>query len=400
MPQRHRVLWLGVALATSAATAAADATAEFEALRDLHASRWTEPARRGSPEHMHWLGERSRRLRELGTSFLATHLHDPRRWDVLVMLQHSGVQRSATPNPGGNPLIPPALDTARWQQQYFSMLEDLLEAPDASRSARHAALMQLIDHHTTAVRRGTVDNPREGLIPALRHWVREFHALDPNSGTLAYLYLRVARMLDAVDPANARTFIAERRRLHLGSHHPDTDVRRNLDNFERLVRNQEQPATELWQYLQRLDPTFTDLSPYRGKVVLVANVPVDSKVHTAELERLHQKYIGSGFTVVHVVSQNRSTTAPAVQRDRAAMEALVQEKKWPWRVIWDAGPGLRRFYDDWAQNSIPAFLLVGRDGKIEREIPGETMLDQRIRHALLASLPAADRNPLNDILRQ
>jgi len=395
-----RVLGLALALATAAAVAAADATAEFEALRALHASQWTEPERRGTPDHMQWLGERSRRLRELGTAFLAAHPDDPRRWDVLVMLQYSGVQRSATPNPGGNPLGSPTQETARWQQRYYSQLEDLLEARDASRSARHAALMQLIDHHTISVRRGTVDDPRRGLIPALRQWVRDFHALEPHSGALAYLYLRVARMLDAVDPANSRSFIAERRAYHLGAHHPDTDVRRNLDNFERLVRNQEQPATELWGYLQRLDPTFTDVASYREKVVLIANVPVDSRVHTAELERLYEKYRRAGFTLVHVVSQNRSATAPAVRRDRAAMEAWVQQKQWPWRVIWNANPGIRRFYDDWAQNSIPAYLLVGRHGRIEREIPGENALEQRIRRALIDSRPAADQQPLDDLLRR
>jgi hypothetical protein len=397
MPHRFRALLLCAALATSTTTAAADAAADFATLQELHAARWTDAARRGSPEHMNWLGERSRRLRELGTDFLATHANDPRRWDVLVMLQHSGDQRTATRNTDGNLLPSPARDTALWQQRYFSMLEDLLEAPDASRSARHAALLQLIDHHTNSVRRGTVDNPRKGLVPALTLWVREFHALDPNSGYLAYLYLRVARMLDALDPAQGRAFLAEKRLLHQGSHHPDTDVRRNLDNFERLVRNQDQPATELWQYLQRLDATFTTLGHYQGKVVLVANVPVDSKVHTAELERLYQKYRDGGFDLIHVVSQNRSKTAPAVQTERTAMEAFVREKKWPWRVIWDSNPGMRRFHDDWAQNSIPAFLLVGRDGRVAREVPGEVTLDQRVRRALLAS-PERDALPLVDDL--
>lgn len=112
-------------------------------MRKLHAAQWTDHAKRGIPEHMHWLGERARQLRELGTDFLATHPTDPRRWDVLVMLQHSGVQRAANPNPGGSLLSSPARETALWQQRYFSMLEDLLEAPDASRPARHGALMQL-----------------------------------------------------------------------------------------------------------------------------------------------------------------------------------------------------------------------------------------------------------------
>lgn len=217
-----------------------------------------------------------------------------------------------------------------------------------------------------------IDNPRKGAVPALLEWTDSLHTLDPGWNGLGHTYIHVAKMLNAVQPARCRTFIDERKRLHAGQSDTDKEVRRQLENYQRLMRNQDAPATDFWRYLRNVEPTLADLTAYKGKVVLVMYLAVDWTSRTMHLEELHRKYHDAGLEIIQVAYHNRSTTAPAVQRDKAAMERYVAGQQWPWRVIWEAASHSDNFYQIWGQGGFPCSVVIGRDGRVVRDIPGET----------------------------
>jgi hypothetical protein len=371
---------------------------DYEALRRLSETQLKPGMERSSDAHLEWIRERFRTLHDRGLEFMAAHPKHPLRWDVLVLLRWGRTHDIVVRADGTKGTLQPPAERAEWEREYMSRLEDLLQSAEAGPAARREALNQLVDHYCIEIRKGTVDNPRKGLVPALLEWVNELHALDPKSGKLAYLYLRVARMLNALDPVQCRAFLDEKLARHAGKGDPDLDVRRNVENFQRLMRNQAAPATELWEHLRRIEPVFDD-APYRGKVVLIANLAVDWTLHTLQLEELYGKYHHDGLEIIQIAYRNRSTGVvrygneqrydppPLVQRERTAMLRYVAEKKWPWPVLWDEVTYPKDFQRVWAQNSIPAFLLVGRDGRITREIPGELKWEVRIPRELAQSPP-------------
>lgn len=222
-------------------------------------------------------------------------------------------------------------------------------------------------------------------MPALLEWVGDLYAVDPHSFGLRQTYLNVAEMLNALQPAQCRAFLEERKRLHSSQSEADVEVRRNVENYQRLMRNQDSPATDFWGYLQKIDPSLGDFSAYRGTVVLVMYLAVDWTSRTMQLEELHRKYHDAGLEIIHVAYHNRSTTAPPVQRDKAAMERYVAEKQWPWRVIWEATWHPNSFYQIWGQNRFPCSVVIGRDGRIVREIPGELAWDVMLPRELHGS---------------
>lgn len=367
--------------------------ADYEALKQLHSIHEPAGVERGGDAHYAFILHRARTLRARGLEFIAAHPEHPLRWDVLVLLQHSGSLEVRRRADGSRYAVLPAVEDAVWRQHYLGRLEDLLESADAGRAARQEALMQLIDYYCDAIRSAKIDNPRRGLVPSLLMWVREFHSLDPRSGRVGPLYMRVARMLNALAPPECLAFLDEKYALHPGSHYTDVNIRRGIENFRRLVRNQQDPADELWAHLQRIEPTF-DPAPYRGKVVLIARLAVDWTSHTLELEALYRKYHDVGLEIIQIAYENRGVQIvsdgtgknrrqpPLMQRDKAAMQRYVAEKKWPWPVLWEVGTFDTTFQTIWALGSLPAYLVVRRDGHIAREIPGELRLDVRVAREL------------------
>ncbi len=392
MSLRLRTLRFAVAsaaalLVSGAVGDAADPKADYAALKKLYDTQSLPNVERGSDAHLEWVQGKFRALHDRGLEFISTYPQNPLRWDVLVLLQYERDNDIVLRADGSKAVMPRPMESALWRQKYFTRLYELLEAPDASSAARQEALIQLIDYYSYAVRSGSVDDPKNGIVPSLLEWVQAFHALNPRSGRLATLYLRVARMLDALDPVRCRQFLSEKKALHTSEQHPDPTVRRYVENFQRLMRNEDQPATELWEHLRQFDPTFTDLSPYRDKVVLIAYLAVDWTSHTMVLEDLYRKYHDAGLEIIQIAYHNRNDGAPLVQRDEAAMKRHVAEKKWPWRVLWAVTQSPNEFYSYWGLNTVPAYLVVGRDGRLAREIPGELKWDIRLSRELFGSEP-------------
>jgi len=82
-----KLLLAAVPLASAADSAA---RAEFETLRRLHAAQPPPAAAPGSEAHYEWLRQRLATLRARSPGFFAAFPAHPLRWDVLVLLRHSG----------------------------------------------------------------------------------------------------------------------------------------------------------------------------------------------------------------------------------------------------------------------------------------------------------------------
>lgn len=368
-------------LCCAVSVALADPRADYASLKKLHDGQLPSAISPNSNEHLAWVQQKFRTLHDRGMAFIGAHPDHPLRWDVLVLLKWGRDHHIVTREDGSKGTRPSPTESALWNQEYHAMLRDLLASRDASSSARHQALLQLIDYHSREVRNGKVDNPRNQVLPEMLEWVRELHRLDPRSGHLPYLYLRLAWALNAVDPELCRTFVAERLALHRGDDRPDPAVRTNLANFQRLMRNQDGPAEEFWGYLRQIDATFTDPAVYRDKMVIVAYLPVDWTLHTVQLEEAYRKYRGSGLEIIQIIPRNDSATAPVLQRDRSAMERHIAAKGWGWRVVWEVARGDEDFYKTWGLPSYPGFLVL-RDGRFIRHLPAELKWDEIVRREL------------------
>ncbi len=351
-----------------------DPTADYKKLLALQASKPPAQFSRGSDEYFAWTQERFRTLHDQGLDYLAKYPSEPRRWDVLVMLQYGRTHRVQVLADGSRQLRADEDERLEWGKRYYPMLESLLAASVVSNSARQQALRQLIDYGAQSVFRAEA---AESTVTKVLEWTAAYYRLDPKSGALSSVYHRVATMLNAVDPARCVAFIKEQRARHSSNEWPDVGVRAKMDGLLRLVAAQSKPAEAMWRQFQSFDP-------YRGKVVLVAYLAVDWSSRTVELEELYRAHHDAGLEIIQVAYNNSSNqSAPPEQREVGAMRRYVAAKQWPWRVVWDPKRDPEQtFWDYWGQNTVPAFILIGRDGCVAREQPGRLSLAARISQAL------------------
>ncbi|MDP3069364.1 MAG: hypothetical protein Q8N18_03705 [Opitutaceae bacterium] len=115
--------------------------------------------------------------------------------------------------------------------------------------------------------------------------------------------------------------------------------------------------------MRQLNPVVGDRNRYRGKVVLIALGPVTFDTLWETLEDLHARHHAAGLEILQVAPFNRAIGHPPEPEQRKAMEAIVSEPRWPWPVLWN-----QKGHDDlaarWGHHRIPAWILIGRHGRI------------------------------------
>jgi thiol-disulfide isomerase/thioredoxin len=119
-----------------------------------------------------------------------------------------------------------------------------------------------------------------------------------------------------------------------------------------------------------------DVSKYKGKVVLIDFWATWCGPCRAEMPNVlanYQKHHDDGFDVIGV----------SVDQDMTALKTFLADEKPPWTVLADNIPGNHNSMSDKYQiASIPAFILVGKDGKVAAVNCRGELLGQRLTQIL------------------
>jgi hypothetical protein len=320
------------------------------------ALRWGDEAAK-----IAWLRKRHDELHTRGPAFLVQHATHPLRWDVLVLLRYGGKQRERVYRSGFRQLIPEPESTKQWEAAYFPRLVSLLAAPDARADARGEALRQLIEH-TSNTALPDVLMARQAIAP-VRQWLDQYDREFPRSRYTLWLYRCHAALLDEAAPQEHLAFLRELEQRYQGSDFFDQGVREFVEGQRRALEAQALPVTELWAQVRQFDSVHGNPEQYRGRVVLLAVGPVTYPTFTESLEDLHAKYSDAGLVILQIASFNRAYGLPPEPQQRQDMEKIVAIRRWPWPVLWNPR-GHMNFVGRWGFNSVPARMLIGRDGRL------------------------------------
>jgi hypothetical protein len=349
---------LGLALVAQAAT---DARVEYEAILALSKAKVPEELAKDEAAKIAWLSRRAIELHDRGVTFLDEHAADPLRWDTLVLLPYGRDHRERIWRSGFRQLVPVPESLAAWEKQYYPRLESLLRSTDAGPPARAEALRLLIRHTShEALRKPAVTHD---AITRVRAWIDQHDREFPRSGYTRPLYHRYAELLDFADPVMCMRFLAELESRHQGSDPFDKGVRELVASRRRALEAQEHIPAALWARLRDLDRNIGNMDRYRGKVVLIALGPVTYNTLWEQLEDLHAQHHAAGLEIIQVAPFNRAFGLPPEPEQRRNMETIVNRRRWPWPVLWNP-----KGHDDlaakWGHNTVPAWILIGRHGRI------------------------------------
>jgi hypothetical protein len=357
------LLCIGALLAAAkvAAAPADDPQAEYNALLALSRAQLPAALRSDEDAKISWIQQRKTELHGRGATFLKQHSTHPLRWDVLVLLRYGGEDRLKISRSGFRQLFPIPESKAAWDTKYCADLESLLTAPDASASARSEALYQLIDH--TA--RSALSVPAEipDAIKQVRTWLDHYEREFPRSNYIVSLYHTYTNLLDAGAPDLCLRFLTEIESRYRQGEYLDKQVQELVAGHRRALEAQALPLDELWQHLRGFDAVHGDPDRYRGKVVLVAFQPVTYEASMEALEDLHSKYSEHGLIILQVASFNRAYGLPPEPEQRRDLEKVLAVRKWPWPILWNP-EGHMNLVSKWGYNTIPARMLIGRDGRL------------------------------------
>jgi thiol-disulfide isomerase/thioredoxin len=162
-----------------------------------------------------------------------------------------------------------------------------------------------------------------------------------------------------------------------------------VDNVDPLLALMGKPI-DLQGYT--VDGAQTELSQHKGKVVLIDFWATWCGPCRAEIPNIltnWDKYHGDGFEVIAV----------SVDEDLSALKTFVGEEKPPWTVVADNHPKNKKsMAAKFGIRGIPAFILVGKDGKVAAvHCRGERLGKQLAQ--LIRSPGARTSSRASDILR-
>jgi hypothetical protein len=343
------------------AAPAANPQIEYNALLELSRAQLPASLRLQEEAKIAWFQQRKAELHGRGMAFLERHATHSLRWDVLVLLRHGGEERVKVSRRGFHQLVPVPESKAAWDKQYFANLESLLATSDASPAARGEALQQLIDHTARSALGAPAEAPQ--AIPRVRSWLEQYEREFPRSSRIVGLYHTYTNLLDAAAPDLCVKFLAEIERSYQRGEDLDKQVQELVAGHRRALEAQALPLDELWRHLRGFDPVVGDPARYRAQVVLVALGPVTYDTFMESLEDLHAQYASKGLVILQVASFNRAVGLPPEPQQRRDLEKILAVRQWPWPVLWNP-QGHMDLVKKWGFNSIPARMLIGRDGRL------------------------------------
>ena len=327
-------------------------------------------------------------LHRLGLAFLEKHPSSPRRWDVVNLLRAAPTFAMRVETDGRVEMVPDRERAKAWRLRHIELLQQLLEASDARPAAREVAYASLIDEHSMNFNVHANAAGEEPTLVRIMDWLSSFHREFPHSSRLERCYHEVSEVLDRVDPKRNTAFLAQVKSRHATGSFHDVRIRAMVDGRLRLMQAQAEP---IWLRLRTIDGRFADTSSYRGKVVLLAMFPATWEVYENLLQTLYGMHHGGGLEIVHVSTGENVDTRQRLRPEEVARRAA--EKRWPWPVVFDGDDLIGEFARSMGQNASPAWILIGRDGRVSAEIPSGAQLDAAIRAELELGpeAPAASR---------
>lgn len=353
------LLTMGILFA--AASEKTDPKREYEALLALSKLKAPEAVRADEVANANWFLDQHVRLHARGAMFLEQHSTHPLRWDVLVLLRYGGEMQVKVSRSGFRTVLPTPESKAAWDARYFPRLKALLASRDASPSARREALRHLIDH----TGRHALAHPAEAATAAVevRGWLDQHEREFPRSSYLPSLSHTYIALLDATAPDKCVAYLQELEQRYRGTDHLDRQMQQLVAGRKRALAAQALPVDDLWAQLGAFDPAFGDPGRYRGKVVLIGLGPVTYGTFTERLADYHAQFADAGLVIVQVASRNSALGLPSEPEQRRDMEKIVAIRQWPWPVLWNPTSHME-IAKQWGLNSIPAWLLIGRDGRL------------------------------------
>ena len=353
---------LGFAVSLPAAT---DARSEYDELLALSRKQLPAQLRADEDAKVAWFIARFVELHDRGVAFLSEHARHPLRWDVLVLLRYGREHVVRTSRSGFKQVFPEPRSRGIWEADYYPRLQSLLVAEDASRASRREALRLLLEHSMR--RAASYPDELVSIVPRVTKWLDQFEQEFPRSLELVNLYRDYATMLDYVDPAQCAEFLRELERRYARAERIDQLVKEFVVGRRRALEAQFRPPEELWARLRELDPVRGDPARYKGKVVVLALAPITYVRVTETLEDLHAEHNRAGLEIIHIVPFNRAIGQPPKADQRKNAEAIAAKNQWPWPVLWNPDGHLEDIAGKWGFNTVPAWMIIRRDGRLVPE---------------------------------
>lgn len=352
--------------------------AEYKTIAALRLAK--PPANINSDEvaRFEWSRRRSIELHDRGLAFLTRYSTHPLRWDVLVLLPYGRDFREKIFRSGFRQLIPDPTSLAAWEAKYYPLLRSLLAAPDASLAAQHEARQQLIDHTSRLGLRQPAET--EACLALIRDWLADHERSIPPNSSFPRPFHAYCDLLEFADPLRCFAYLRELEARHPDDSHRDRALREFAQGRRHALEAQAQPLDELWDRLRELDPILGDSRRYRGKVVLVALGPVTYETLTEHLEDLYAQHHAAGLEIIHVAAFNQAYGLPPEPQQRRDMEKIVALRHWPWPVLWNPRGHRSDIAGKWGYNTVPAWMLIGRDGRlvVDRNSPRSVTIPREL----------------------
>jgi hypothetical protein len=325
-----------------------------------------------------WLRNRNIEFYDRGLAFYTRNTTHPLRWDVLVLLPSGWDFREKVFRSGFRQLLPEPVSRAAWEAEYYPRLRALLAAPDSSPAAQREARAQLIDY-TSRLGLGQPQET-ESCLALIRDWLADLERTIPPDVFLPRPFHSYCDLLEFADPLRCFAYLRELETRHQDNTHRDRALRELAQGRRRALEAQALPLDELWQRLHELDPVLGDPRRYHGKVVLLALGPVTYESLTENLEDLYAQYHAAGLEIMQVAPFNNAYGLPPEPQQRRDMEKIVALRRWPWAVLWNPRGHLSDIAGKWGYNSVPAWMLIGRDGRlvVDRNSPRAIIIPREL----------------------
>ncbi len=359
--------------------------AEYNAIAALRIAKPPAEVKSDEVARFDWSRRRSIELHDRGLAFYTHNSTHPLRWDVLVLLPYGRDFRERVYRSGFRQLIPDPDSLATWEAKYYPLLRTLLAAPDASLAAQREARRLLIDHTSHLGLSKPAET--EACLTLIQGWLNDHERSIPPNSSFPSPFHSYCNLLEFADPLRCFAYLRELEARHQGDSHRDRSLRELAQGRRRALEAQAQPLDELWDRLRELDPVHGDSRRYRGKVVLIALGPVTYETLTESLEDLYAQHHASGLEIIQVAAFNQAYGLPPEPQQRRDMEKIVALRRWPWPVLWNPRGHLSDIAGKWGYNTVPAWMLIGRDGRlvVDRNSPRSVTIPREL------ALPAPGR---------